>query len=182
MCALDRDKKQQMDGRRKIESKPIVESKPEAEAKTQSRKPRLLISFFILIAVVLAFLAFIYFKDAGMGMKSEANSTAKQEQVKATLGLEPFLVNLADENEVRFLKATFRLGLAEKWKEDEAGSVEIAAIRDSVISLLSSKTAEQIMSSEGKNILREEIRTRVNSISPKIKVLEVYLVDFVVQL
>ncbi len=182
MCALGRDTKQKMDGRRKIESKPIVESKPDAEVKTQSRKPRLLIAFLILVAVVLASLIFLYFKNSGMGMKSEANSTDKQEQVKAALGLDPFLVNLADENGARFLKATFQLGLAEKWEEDETGSVKVAAIRDSIISLLSSKTADQIMSSEGKDKLREEIRTRINSISPGTKVLEVYIVDFVVQL
>jgi flagellar basal body-associated protein FliL len=55
-------------------------------------------------------------------------------------------------------------------------------MRDSIISLLSSKTAGQILTPEGKDKLREEIRLRVGAISPGIKILEVYIVDFVVQL
>jgi flagellar FliL protein len=184
MLALDPDTKPKTDGRRKIESKPIVESKPDEKPKTKSRKVWILIGSLVLVLVAggLTFLAFPYFRGAKSGSEGMTGAAGKHEQVKATLGLDPFLVNLADENAVRFVKTTFRLGLAEKWNEKEDGSVEIAAIRDTIISLLSSKTAEQIITNKGKNKLREEIRTRVNSISPEIQVLEVYIVDFVVQL
>jgi len=98
------------------------------------------------------------------------------------LSLEPFLVNLADADEPRFVKTTFQLGLAEELKEENKSSPSVPAMRDSIITLLSSKTAEQILTSQGKDKLREEIRARINAISPKMKVLEVYIVDFVVQL
>jgi flagellar basal body-associated protein FliL len=80
------------------------------------------------------------------------------------------------------VKTTFQLGLAEVPKEEGKDPVTIAAIRDSIISLLSSKKAEQVLTPEGKETLRQEIRSRVNALSPKTKVLEVYIVDFVVQL
>ena len=51
-----------------------------------------------------------------------------------------------------------------------------------VISLLSSKKAEQILTPQGKDTLRKEVRSKVNSLSPDLNVLEVYIVDFVVQL
>jgi flagellar FliL protein len=55
-------------------------------------------------------------------------------------------------------------------------------MRDTIISLLSSQTSAQILSPEGKNKLREEIRDRINAVAPKAKVQEVFIVEFIVQL
>jgi flagellar FliL protein len=74
------------------------------------------------------------------------------------------------------------LGLAEELDEENKSTVSIPAMRDSIITLLSSKTAEQILTSHGKDKLRDEIRSRINAISPRMRVVEVYIVDFVVQL
>jgi flagellar protein FliL len=120
--------------------------------------------------------------NPGDKSKPQPPAEAKKPEVKATLDLEPFLVNLADKDEIRFVKATFKLGLPEKGGESETETVVIASVRDSIISLLSSKTSEQILSSEGKDKLREEIRNRINALAPTLKVQEVFIVDFVVQL
>jgi len=172
--ALDPKVKPKAEAKQKVESKPIVENKPEPETK-KSKKLLLPIGLliFAIIASGVTFLAFPYFKG---------HRKPSQEHVKATLALEPFLVNLADTGEARFVKATFQLGLAEESNEDARNVVAVAAMRDSIISLLTSKTSEQILTPQGKDKLREEIRSRVNAISPRIKVLEVYIVDFVVQL
>ena len=114
--------------------------------------------------------------------KEKPKELAITEQVKDTLALEPFLVNLADQDEVHFAKTTFQLGLGAKAKEESRSPIAVAAIRDSIISLLSSKRAEQILSPQGKDELRKEIRTKVNQLSPNLKVIEVFIVDFVVQL
>ncbi|MDR1727072.1 MAG: flagellar basal body-associated FliL family protein [Acidobacteriota bacterium] len=107
----------------------------------------------------------------------------KRPAVKGLLPLDPFLVNLADEDDVRFLKATFQLGMAgEMVGEVDKNSAEVAAIRDAIISLLTAKSSDEIMTSQGKEALREEIKTRVNAMAPANKVAEVYIVEFVVQL
>jgi flagellar FliL protein len=113
--------------------------------------------------------------------KQTAAAPAKKE-VKATLNLDPFLVNLADKEEVRFVKVTFQLGLEEAPKESSGHGVFIAQTRDAIISLLGSKTSEQILTTEGKEKLRAEVRDRVNAFLHEGKVVEVYIVDFVVQL
>jgi len=157
----------------KIESRPLVENKAAPQRKGKSPKQRILIGSLALVAVL---------AGAALLTYPRWSRSDGQGRVKATLALEPFLVNLADTDEVRFVKTSFQLGFAKEPDEDAINSVAIAAIRDSIISLLSSKKAEQILTPEGKAALRQEIRSRVNALSPGAKVLEVYIVDFVVQL
>jgi flagellar protein FliL len=170
---------------KKIESKPVVENKAPADTPGKSRKFLILICAVVLVIAAggASFFVLPAFKGARAALgKKFASSEEKKEVVKGTMALEPFLVNLADTEEVRFVKTTFQLGLAEEMKEGSKSSVAVPAIRDSIISLLSSKKAEQILTPEGKETLRKEIKSRVNTISPEMKVLEVYIVDFVVQL
>ena len=121
---------------------------------------------------------------SGSGKKANAENIPLTVRVKSLMNLEPFLVNLADTDSTRFVKVTFRLGLDEpKLGEEYAGNqVILAATRDRIISLLSTKTAEELLSAEGKNQLREELRKTVNSILPKGQIVEVFILDIVVQL
>ena len=119
------------------------------------------------------------------GGKDKAAAPAakpKKSEVKSTLSLEPFLVNLADKEDVRFVKATFYLGLEDSSSEAAKNPASLAAMRDAIISILTSKTSAQIMTPEGKDKLRYEIRDRVNEVAPKAQVQDVFIVDFVVQL
>lgn len=124
-----------------------------------------------------------YMRSAGTAAAAEK---VKKESVESTLNLEPFLVNLADKEAVRFVKVTFRLGLSVDEKEVEEklskNNVFLAQTRDSIISLLTSKTSEDMLTAEGKEKLRQEVQARVNAFLSKGKVMEVYIVDFVVQL
>jgi flagellar FliL protein len=180
MTGLDPKGKPKEDGKQKVESKPIVENKATTDTRKKSRKFLILVvSIVLVVAGSVTYLAFPYLK----GVKTASSQKeVKRHQVKEILALEPFLVNLADTDTSRFVKTTFQLGLAEELEEKEKNTVAIAAMRDSIISLLSSKTAEQLLTTQGKDKLREEVRSRMNSVSPKIKVLEVYIVDFVIQL
>lgn len=169
----------------------MVEPRTDIEPQ-QPKSRKLLILFSAAMALVAAgggFAGWRYFKhakggaDAARAVEAKAEPSGKPE-MKSTLNLEPFLVNLADADNPRFLKVTFRLGLAEaKMGEELAGDpVALAITRDTIISLLSSKMADQVLTAQGKLQLREEVRTRVNAALPKGKIGEVYIVDFVVQM
>ena len=172
--------------KQKTDSKPMVENKAGAEApKKKSRKGLILVGsliFAIALGGYFIFAHYGYKKVVSYFAKDKPKELSITEQVKDTLALDPFLVNLADQDEVHFAKTTFQLGLGEKAKEESKSPIAVAAIRDSIISLLSSKRAEQILSPQGKDELRKEIRTKVNQLSPNLKVIEVFIVDFVVQL
>jgi flagellar FliL protein len=159
-------------------------AEPEAAAVPETKKKSKLALWLILSAAIVllgggGFLARKYL----LGSSSE-KAVAGVDEVKSVMNLEAFLVNLADMESTRFLKVTFRLGLddAKSGEEYTSDPVILAATRDKIISLLSTKTAEDLLTLEGKERLRKEIREQVNSILPKGKILEVFIMDFVVQL
>jgi flagellar protein FliL len=159
----------------KAESKPVVESKPAIKPKRKVLKI-LILSGILVVAGSAVILSIGFLRPGHKPNKPERVS------VKAILALDPFLVNLADPHETRFVKTTFQLGLEKEWKGEAKNSAATAAMRDSIISLLSSKTSDQILTAQGKDQLRDEIRARMNALSPDLKVIEVYIVDIVVQL
>ena len=98
----------------------------------------------------------------------------------AMFDLEPFIVNLADSPEIRYLKLTVKLEV-----DNEAVAAELAArvpqVRDTVLVLLSSKDSNTVRTTQGKFQLRDEITQRVNGLLPKPGVRSAYFTDFVVQ-
>jgi len=142
---------------------------------------------FLLVVAVGGFVGYTQLPKVAAKYSGDGAPVTEQRvnrlEVKEILTLEPFLVNLADEDDIRFLKATFQLGMAEVLKPEQrdANSMEIATIRDSILSLLCSKTADHIATAEGKETLREEIRVTINERLPKNRIAEVFIVDFVIQ-
>jgi len=104
---------------------------------------------------------------------------------KAAMGpiyaLDPFLVNLADQRrKSRFLKVSIQLEL-----DKDATMAELEAIkpkvRDSLLTLLSSKTSDELVTLADKERLRNEIIHRLNAFLMEGKVVEAYFIEFVVQ-
>ena len=190
MATPDEESRQAAENRQKVDGNPVIENKKGTTGKSKMKKLWIIIAVQILVITIILVFGFPYFMEDHAASENgvtfrqqpvEGTQTEKRETVKATLALDPFLVNLADKDEVRFVKTSFQLGLAEEPDEEKIG-MTTAAMRDSIITLLSSKTAEQILTPQGKEKLREQIKTRVNAITPDIEVVEVYIVDFVVQL
>ncbi len=94
--------------------------------------------------------------------------------------LDPFVVNLADTSESRFVKVTIKLKLAEAGDPKEV-EAELPSIRDSLLILLSSKEFSSIRTVQGKLELRDEIIERINTVLNGPKVAAVFFTEFVVQ-
>jgi len=94
--------------------------------------------------------------------------------------LEPFIVNIYDGQEVRYLKVKVEFEMATPDVKAEIESRQ-APLRDAILVLLTTKTLPEIQDLQGKNQLREEILTSANKILPPGKVTRVYFTDFVVQ-
>lgn len=94
--------------------------------------------------------------------------------------LDTFIVNLANQNRTMYLKVTIQLEVDKPEVVSEI-TAKNAKVRDSLIILLSSKSLEEIASTEGKYQLRDEIVSRVNQYMSKGMVTTAYFTDLVVQ-
>lgn len=146
----------------------------------------------------------------GQEQLEEGEGDTKQEGILLDLG--EFILNLADINTRRYLKAGVAMELSKTQEEiDASASVSNAkpsgghghgaapaadpneliiaemerykpAIRDAVIQVLSSKTSEELSTTTGKEIAKEEILEIVNSVfEGKREVLRVSFGQFVIQ-
>ncbi len=94
--------------------------------------------------------------------------------------MDPFIVNIYDGQELRYLKVKVELEMVSPAIKGEIEG-RLAAIRDSILILLSAKTLQDIQDVQGKNTLKDEILGAINKNIPPGKIAKVYFTDFVVQ-
>lgn len=172
-----------------------------APAEGAPKNKKMLFIIIGAVAVVVIALA-VVFMGGGKKEKKEGEAEAKVEQ-KAEGGghgapagghggapaaggaanifpMEPFIVNIYDGQELRYLrvKVEFETATADAKTEIE---MRQAPLRDAILVLLTTKTLQDVQDLQGKNQLRDEIMVAVNKILPPGKVSRVYFTDFVVQ-
>ena len=108
----------------------------------------------------------------------------------AVVALPTFTVNLADKDASRYLRTTVSLLIKDAEKaatlsgggEHKAAGepVRIAMARSAILELLTTKTAEELMTADGKDALKKEIAERASK-AFRFKVNDVLLAEFVVQ-
>jgi flagellar FliL protein len=94
--------------------------------------------------------------------------------------LEPFIVNIYDGQELRYLKVKIELEMVGPAIKVELEG-RLAPIRDAILVLLSAKTLQDIQDVQGKTTLKDEILGAINKHIPPGKIAKVYFTDFVVQ-
>lgn len=168
-----------------------------------NKKKFIIIGAAVAVAIILGVVVFLMMGKGGKkeGAKDEAKTEAKAEG-KAEGGghgaeggghggaaagaastiypLEPFIVNIYDGQELRYLKVKVELEMANPAVKPELDA-RLAPIRDAVLVLLSTKTLQEIQDIQGKNQLKEEILAAINKNIPPGKIAKVYFTDFVVQ-
>ena len=92
--------------------------------------------------------------------------------------LDNFTANLAQgDGPRRFVRMTAVLKFSKESNEEEFKARQ-PQIRDSIISTLNSKRAQDLLKVEGKNYLKEEIKAAINTFLVEGKVVDVYYVSF----
>lgn len=115
----------------------------------------------------------------GEAAKSEGHGEKGKDKAPSNnVSLPPFVVNLADPNARRYLKLVIDV---EMTGEPELLEANKAKVRDALLLLLSSKTSQDLLSMDGKILLRKEIVDRMNQALGKARVARIYFTDFVIQ-
>jgi flagellar FliL protein len=167
----------------------------ETEGGGGNKKLFIIIGAAVAVAVILGAVVFML---VGKGDKKEKSKEDAKVETKAEAGghggeaggkegagsniypLEPFIVNIYDGQELRYLKVKIEMEMVGVGVKSEIDA-RLAPIRDSILVLLSSKTLQDIQDVQGKNQLKEEILVAINKNIPPGKIAKVYFTDFVVQ-
>lgn len=103
-------------------------------------------------------------------------------KVKEVVELLPYVVNLADKDQARYLRLTVSVGISSSDSTEKPGSLFTTRIRNAMLALLTSKTSEDVLSIEGKAKLRKELLRAAQAVSEEPKVEAIYITEFIVQL
>ncbi len=94
--------------------------------------------------------------------------------------LDTMIVNLAGNGGKRYLRVTMALELSEP---DSVATIEsrLPQIRDAVLMILSTKTYDEVSTTDGKIALRSQIMEKINTLMTKGRVTNIFFTEFVVQ-
>ncbi|MGC2064276.1 MAG: flagellar basal body-associated FliL family protein [Thermodesulfovibrionales bacterium] len=162
----------------------MADEKPEAqEEKPQEAKKggsKKLIIIIAVAAIVIGVGGFFGYKTF-FGHKAEGgkDSHSDKKEVKSTLiAIDPFVVNLVEHG--RYLKVTMQLEIADASNQPLVAE-KMPNLRDTIITLLSSKSAESVSGPEGKLQLKDELLLRANQSVGKDIFKNLFFTDFVMQ-
>jgi flagellar FliL protein len=163
----------------------MAEEKEEAQAEDEKpiKAKKSNKSLFILIGIIVVALA------GGIGVysllfsgkeskTSEAKHEKKEESKTALIALDSFVLNLAEQG--RFLKVTMQFELADIANQPLV-TEKTPQLRDAIITLVSSKSAEGLTSPEGKMQIKDELLLRANQAVGKDVFKNLYFTEFVMQ-
>jgi flagellar basal body-associated protein FliL len=119
--------------------------------------------------------------------QAAGQKVVEKKEPEFTLHLESFTVNLNDVEENHFLRCTIDLSLehapkgAGKEGADAAAGLPIPRIRDTILSVLTSAKANELLTPQGKLALKQNILSALKERTPEIEAQEVYFTEFLVQ-
>jgi flagellar FliL protein len=186
----------------------MSQAAPAADAKAPKKgKGKLLIILVAVLVLALGGGGAAYFfmgrdagkkvhKTKGNGEHAEGEAAEGEAEAEtpahdpAVVALPTFTVNLADKESTRYLRTTVSLLINDTEKaatlsgggehKAQGEPVRIAMARSAILELLTTKTAEELMTADGKAALKKEIAERASK-AFNFKVNDVLLAEFVVQ-
>lgn len=162
----------------------MADKKDELQEETtevpKKKASKTLIIIIIVASIVLGAGGFVGFKLLA-GKKSDSETHKKKVEAKTSIiALDPFVLNLADHG--RYLKVTIQFEITDESLLETVKS-KTPQLRDTIITLVSSKSLNSISSPEGKFQLKDEVLFRTNQIMglDKDAFKNLYFTEFVMQ-
>jgi flagellar FliL protein len=116
--------------------------------------------------------------------ESKAASLIRPVPEEAKIGpmveIKEFVVNIIGTDAAHYVKASLSLELDKDSTIDEVNK-RMPQIRDAILLLIGNKTFEELQDIQGKNQVKAELKSKINSFLKTGKVSNIYLTDFVVQ-
>ena len=100
--------------------------------------------------------------------------------VRSALHLDTFVLNLADTQQRSYLRVGIDLGLGLEPKHPAEG-YPIARVRDTILSVLATGKADDLVTAQGKMQLKQNLLSALQERVPELQVREVYFTEFLIQ-
>lgn len=123
-------------------------------------------------------------EEKGDKSNSLKGAIPKDEDVKEIVELQPFIVNLADEGEARYLRLSVSLGIGggEGAGHEKPSPLLITRVRNAMLAVLSEKKSDDVLTNTGKAKLRKELLKAAKTAAEEAHIEAIYITDFIVQL
>ncbi|MDA8239506.1 MAG: flagellar basal body-associated FliL family protein [Nitrospiraceae bacterium] len=160
----------------KTEAAPQEEKKP---ARKRNIKPVIIVVAAISVIVLFGIGGYMgYTKFAAAREKGKGAGEGKHTVSGVMVPVDPFVVNLSDAG--RYLKVTMQFEVGEGVDQNTV-TAKMPQLRDAIITLISSKSADAVAGPEGKAQLKDEILLRANQAVGGDIFKNLYFTDFVMQ-
>jgi len=162
------------------------DSQPQEEKKTKSSISIFQIIIIVLLLAVLGLGGFIAWKLINLDIPVAQNEQQLAPEDAADAGpgilvdMENITINLADEDESRFLRVKMKLEVADEESKTKIDTYNVQ-IKDLIITILSSKRFDDVRTPQGKYDLKLELVYRINSLVDGEHVNNMFFSDFVAQ-
>jgi flagellar FliL protein len=175
-------------------------SSASAPAPAPAKVPVVPVLIAVVVGVVIAALGvggIVYYLARSGRLPMQEAATQKSGTVVPiathAMTLEPLLVNLADAGGNSYLRLALALRVAdatgkqgakakdEKSRTDKDTDEAVAAVRDTVLTVLGRQTADELLAADGKEHLKAELKTALAEHNTDLKVTDVFFTDFLVQ-
>jgi flagellar protein FliL len=105
-------------------------------------------------------------------------------KVKEVIELQPFIINLADPGEIRYLRLTASVGIGgdEEGGEHKVDPLLTTRIRNAMLAVLTTRTSEEVLTVEGKAKLRTDLLRGARKAAKEAHIEAVYITEFIVQM
>lgn len=174
----------------------MAEEKVEQEPKKSKALLFIIIGAVVFLIIIASLVAFLLLSGGEKNQDEGQSEATQQKQQKPNilsskdanllnLGplysiAKPFVVNLVTQNGRRYLKTSIALELSNPKLQVEIDQ-KTTVIQDIIIDILSSKSIEEIITTKGKERIKDEILQRVNQILADGFIKNVFFTEFVVQ-
>jgi flagellar FliL protein len=165
------------------------DTKKDAQKKEGGKKKLIIICIAVLVLLLGAGGAAYYFlvyKKAEQTKVEESKAAAlikpipQEAKIGPMVDIKEFVVNIIGQDAAHYVKAALSLELDKDSTQDEVNK-RMPQIRDAILLLIGNKTFEELQDIQGKNQVKAELKSKINSFLTTGKVTNVYLTDFVVQ-
>ncbi len=101
--------------------------------------------------------------------------------IRSTIHLDSFVVNLAGSTESAYLRVGIDLGVGTEQKDAEKQLAYKGRLRDTILTVLGTRSVDELLTSEGKTKLKDDLLKAITGRIPEIQCREIYFTEFLVQ-